>query len=73
MKTKRNDLTPTKGGLIRGRKLNFGDDEPTPVKEKPKPKTKTINLPKEIRDEFYNPKLHKPPATCGSLRTNRSL
>lgn len=56
MKTKRNDLTPTKGRLIRGRKLNFGDDEPTPVKEKPKPKTKTINLPKEIRDEFYNPK-----------------
>ena len=24
-------------------------------------------------NKFYNPKLHKPPATCGSLRTNRSL
>ena len=24
-------------------------------------------------NKFYTPKLHKPPATCGSLRTNRSL
>lgn len=52
-KQQRKDLTPTKGRLIRGRKLFGGDDE-KPDPPKPKPKTKTVQ--QQIKDAFYDPK-----------------
>lgn len=53
---RKKDLTPTKGRLVRGRKL-FGDDDDddTPQKAAPAPAPKKT-IQQQIKDAFYNPK-----------------